>query len=213
MNTEQDEALAEILHDIQRAATRVGREWGAVTTVEDIEQEITLHLLDKRTVKRLAEFDPAARRETLYRIGTQLAVQERVDYDHFTGNFLYSTRDVREILGRGTLHEQRERTYTERLDLDEATALLRDKNPRYAELIWKRYVLEETVTEKMALSRAVDSLTDCMNQINAARRRGYDQGPGSRAVISNDQARQISRDDYAGNGSAKRALNPEYMEG
>lgn len=191
MNTEQNEALAEILPDIQRVATRVGREWEAVTTAEDIEQEITLHLLEKRTAKRLAEFDPAARRETLYRIGTQLAVQERVDYDYFTGNFLYSTKDVRSILESGALTEGREKTRTERLDLDEGSRMLRGRNARYAGLVARRYLEGEqftSSTDRKDLTRAVDALTECMNSVNAGRSRGYDEGPGTREVLSNAQA-------------------------
>ncbi|WP_439377871.1 hypothetical protein [Amycolatopsis lexingtonensis] len=186
-------ALEEILPDIKRAAARVGREWSSITTAEDIEQEMLLHLLEKDTALRLAEFDHAARSVTLYRIGTQIASQERIDFDHFMGNFLYSTRDVRQILERGALHEEREKTHTERLDLDEGIAQLRERNPRYAELIGKRYLLGEVVPEKMALSRAVDALTEAMNNVNSSRARSYTDGPGSRQVVSNAEAANITR--------------------
>src|SRR5690606_39471710 len=79
--------------------------------------------------------EPGARADVLARIGTHIASRYRDDYDYFTGNFRYSTREVRKILERGALYEERTRTDTERLDLDEGVALLRKRNPRYAELI------------------------------------------------------------------------------
>ena len=166
-------ALEEILPDIKRAATRVGREWSAVTTVEDVEEEIVVRLLEADYADRLLGFDPDARGVTLYRIGTQIANQARIDYDHFTGNFFYSTRDVRQILERGALHEGREKTNTERLDLDEGSALLSARNPRFAALIGRRYLLGASGAEKRALSRAVDALTACMPPVNSSRSRAY----------------------------------------
>lgn len=201
---DQNEALVQILPEIKRAAMKVGREWGAVTTPEDIEQSIVMHLLEKNTAVRLFEFDAPARRELLEKIGQQLAVQERVDYDYFTGNFRYSTREVRELLERGALYEERTRTRTERLDLDEGSELLRKRNARYAEVIADRYLLGNPAsgsTARKDLTRAVDLLTDCMNQVHKNRERAYEEGPGTRTVLSNAQAMALTSNQYAGSGT------------
>ncbi|AIG78427.1 Hypothetical protein AJAP_27920 [Amycolatopsis japonica] len=204
-------ALEEILPDIRRAAKRVGREWSAVTTAEDVEQEIVLHLLTKDTAEKLADFDDAARGVTLYRIGTQIAAQERIDYDHFTGNYRYSTNDVRKILDLDALLKIRERTSAEEADLDEGMAMLRKRHARYAEVVVLRYRFKENV-DRRVLHRAVDALAECMNSVHIGRRIAYVEGPGSRTAFTNDQAQRVSRGDYSGNGGGSRALNPEHMD-
>lgn len=196
-----NDALEQMLPEISKAADRIGREWAAVTTAEDIEQEIILHLLDKGTVEKLAGFDSGARYTTLVKIGTQLAAQERVDYDYFTGNFCYSTKEVRKLLEEGILTEERVSTNTERMDVDEGSQLLADRNERYAGLIAKRYFFGDKVDEARALSRAVDALTDCMNRVHNNRIRQYEDGPGTRTVVSNSQAQRIISSQYSGHGS------------
>lgn len=192
MSNEQNEALVSLLPEIRAASERVARDWSSVTTADDVEQEMALHLLEKKSATTLSEFDPPARRTALYRIGVQIAVQERIDYDHFTGNFCYSTKDVRGILESGALAEGREKTHTERLDLDEGSAMLRDRNPRYAELIAERYLYGYEVDDRKALTRAVDALTECMNSVNNGRSREYTDGPGTRKVISNAKAQVMT---------------------
>jgi len=201
---DQSTALAEILPEIQRAAAKVGREWAAVTTAEDIEQEISLHLLEKHSATKIAAFDAPARRELLTRIGTQIASQERVDYDYFTGNYRYGVTEVRELLEKGGLHEARVKNRSERLDLDEGGALLRKRNPRYANLIGSRYLNDEPAespADQKATERAVDALTDCMNQVFKNRGRSYLAGPGSRSAVSNARAAVLTSNQYGGDGA------------
>jgi DNA-directed RNA polymerase specialized sigma24 family protein len=177
-------ALEDILPDIKRAAARAGRDWAAVTTADDVEQEMVVRLLEADYADRLAGFEPDARAATLGKIATQVANQERVDYDHFTGNFFYSTNDVRKVLD-DALSKIRERTVTEELDVDEGMSMLRERNPRYADTIERRFRFKEIIPDSKLLTRAVDALTECMNSVNSGRSRAHTEGPGTRRVVSN----------------------------
>lgn len=213
--SKQNDALVEILPDIKRAAARTAREWEGVISADDAEQEIALALLADTYAQRVAEMEPGARADVLTRIGTHIASRYRDDYDYFTGNFRYSTREVREILERGALYEERTRTDTERLDLDEGVELLRKRNPRYAELIGRRYLRGEDLpggTERKELTRAVDLLTNCMNNVHRNRRTGYTEGPGTRKVISRENAAWVTKFQYEGDGRSRGTAGQAVIE-
>lgn len=212
--SKQNDALVKILPDIKRAAARTAREWEDVISADDAEQEIALTLLADTYAQQVAEMEPGARADVLAKIGTHIASRYRDDYDYFTGNFRYSTREVREILERGALYEERTRTDTERLDLDEGVALLRKRNPRYAELIGRRYLKGEELgeTEARIARRAVDLLTNCMNNVHRNRRAGYIEGPGTRKVISRESAAWITKSQYEGNGRSRGTVGQAVIE-
>lgn len=184
-NTTAKTPIEKLLPEIQQAAKKTAREWNGIISADDAEQEIVIRLLEDTYAEKLLSFDQNARTETLEKIGRQIASDYRTDYDHFTGNFFYSTNDVREILERGALHEERVSTNTERLDLDEGMALLKRRNERYAKMLCRRYLAGEEVKERMVLSRAVDLLTDCMNNVHRNRELNYTEGPGTRRVMTN----------------------------
>ena len=212
--SKQNDALVEILPDIKRAAARTAREWEDVISADDAEQEIALTLLADTYAQRVAEMEPGARADVLARIGTHIASRYRDDYDYFTGNFRYSTREVREILERGALYEGRTRTDTERLDLDEGVALLRKRNPRYAELIGRRYLMGEELgeTEARIARRAVDLLTNCMNNVHRNRQAGYAEGPGTRKIISRQDAAWVTKSQYEGDGRSRGTVGQAVIE-
>lgn len=183
------DALTELLPEIRRAAEATARNWADVTTAEDLEQEISLALLEKEYADQISDADPSARSVVLRRIGEQIASQQRTDFDYFTGQFFYGTKDVRAALEGGALSGVREQTNTERLDVDEGMALLRGRHSRYADVITLRYMLREPVEDRKLLTRAVDALTECMNRVHENRRRDHADGLGTRRVVSNAVAR------------------------
>lgn len=210
----QNDALVKILPDIKRAAARTAREWEGIISADDAEQEIALTLLADTYAQQVAEMEPGARADVLARIGMHIASRYRDDYDYFTGNFRYSTREVREILERGALYEERTRTDTERLDLDEGVALLRKRNPRYAELIGRRYLKGEELgeTEARIVRRAVDLLTNCMNNVHRNRRAEYTEGPGTRKIISREDAAWVTKSQYEGDGRSRGTVGQAVIE-
>lgn len=197
-NTTAKTPIEKLLPEIQQAAKKTARDWNGIISADDAEQEIVIRLLEDAYAEKLLSFDQNARTETLEKIGRQIASDYRTDYDHFTGNFFYSTNDVREILERGALHEERVSTNTERLDLDEGMALLKRRNERYAKMLGRRYLAGEEVKERMVLSRAVDLLTDCMNNVHRNREIAYSDGRGSREIISRQRAWVIAQKQYSG---------------
>lgn len=197
-NTTAKTSIEKLLPEIQQAAKKTARDWNGIISADDAEQEIVIRLLEDAYAEKLLCFDQNARTETLEKIGRQIASDYRTDYDHFTGNFFYSTNDVREILERGALHEERVSTNTERLDLDEGMALLKRRNERYAKMLGRRYLAGEEVKERMVLSRAVDLLTDCMNNVHRNREIAYSDGRGSREIISRQRAWVIAQKQYSG---------------
>lgn len=193
--------IEKLLPEIQQAAKKTARDWNGIISADDAEQEIVIRLLEDAYAEKLLSFDQNARTETLEKIGRQIASDYRTDYDHFTGNFFYSTNDVREILERGALHEERDSTNTERLDLDEGMALLKKRNFRYSTLIRSRYLFgiePGNETDARATRRAVDLLTDCMNNVHRNREIAYSDGMGSREIISRQRAWVIAQKQYSG---------------
>lgn len=170
--------------------------------------------------------DKPARVSALTRIGRQIGSQYRDDYGYFSGNYSYGTEEVREMLDRGALDSEEtsgdfgagmpplwelplniigklERTdtetATERVDLVLGVRGLRDsKSPYYAEII-NRYVYDITPQDggaRKQLTRAVDALTNEMNRVNTRRKAGYEQGPGTRKVMTNAEAQKLTRNEY-----------------
>lgn len=187
--------------EVDRAARSVAAEWSEVVEVEDLSQGIWAHLLENHYVETVESMDIAARRSVLRRIAGHVASDAREDYDYFTGNFNYSTQEVRKILKAGSLTEHREfETNTERLDLDEGMDLLGAQDNDYAKVVFLHYAVGESqdVSNGQRLTRAVDALTRCMNSVHKNRHAVYTEGPGTRKVISNAQARAISDSYYDG---------------
>lgn len=214
--SKQNDALVKILPDIKRAAQHIALEWADVVEAEDVAHDITVILLEwPNVLAQVSQLGQRQRRQYLFQVAQQVASKERVDYEHFTGNFRYSTREVREILERGALYEKRTRTDTERLDLDEGVALLRKRNPRYAELIGRRYLQGEGMfgsTERKELTRAVDLLTNCMNNVHRNRRAEYTEGPGTRKIISREDAAWIAKHQYEGYGRSRGTVDQAIIE-
>lgn len=184
-----DDYVNTLYPEVRAVAEQVAHKWRDVATADDLEQDIWVRLLESDYAQKLAQFDKQARGATLARIANQVADKQRLDYDHFTGNFRYSANEVRVLLKNGVLTEERVTTRTERLDLDEATAMLRERNPRYAEVIYKKYVSGETIDARHVLTRAVDKLTECMNSVHNGRMARNGGVIGNRKVISSTRAR------------------------
>lgn len=214
--------------DVKTAARTAGREWADVLEADDAEQEIWLLLLDRSDglPGEIAALEQPARVSYLTEVAHQIGVQSRDDYELFSGNYLYGTRAVREMLDRDALGgiagdvgvaiptwevpeallEQLNRTdtetATERIDLGIGLKRLHKRNARYVAVIMAQFVDNQPIHDhSQELTRAVDALTHEMNRTHRARVANYTEGPGSRKAISNEQAQKITRNDLARNGS------------
>ncbi len=193
---------SELAPVIRRAAKSVAFQWPGVVEEDDVEQSIWLRLLESEgSLNKIAAMDDRARYRAIVGIGHQLASQERTDYDYYKGSYRYSVAEVKDVLRLGALAENVGGFDEAVFDLMEGLEVLAKRTPQYVEAITSRYADNEIPsgsTESNRLSRALTALTDEMNKSNKRRYMERDDGPGTRLVITNEQARNISRHQYGG---------------
>ena len=189
-----------LFDDVEKAASAVALEWPEVINAEELVQEIWLVLADRGYVETLRPLGTAARITTLRKIGHQIAMQYRAEHDWFSGQFYYSTGEVRALLKRYL--EQGPRTHTERLDLEEGWDILDKRNANYSETLVQAYIHRTydntTGTARMNLSRAVDALTRAMNSAHKRRHAAYEDGPGSRKAVRNGYGQVMASPEWQG---------------
>lgn len=187
-------ASEELYNRVRAAAKSVAFRWPGVANADDLEQEMWLRLLETSSYfARLKAMSGSEQDRALKGIGHQLASQEREDYAHFTGNFHYSTRDVRRLLadwaeGLTGDADPGGMSHSEQADLSEGLAQLADRQPgRYAVVVAEFVKREPVHSSAVELMRSVDSLTQHMN----AHRRNAEadhEGIGNRRVTSNHRS-------------------------
>lgn len=174
--------------DIERAARHLTMEWPEVVdSWEDMAMDIRTRLVAGNQAIKVSALESKPRRKTLHKIGQQIASALRDDYEHFSGNFLYSTDDIRRILAGGILLQ------------DEKTI----RNVQYRDVLTTYYQLnsdQQTILrrkfidgdqldnkQRMLLTRAVDKLTLTLNR-KRRKESSEHNGPGSRKAITNARA-------------------------
>ncbi len=200
------------MHDtIKKAAKTVAFEWPGVVDEADVEQSLNLHLLERPNSidKLLNEFDEKQRLNAIIQIGHQIAKQERIDYEHFSGNFRYSVDEVRQFLedralmnddpalgsnwsvsdsfiDGGEFEDVVLTKCSSEIDLERGMTRLRKQNAKYADIITMRYLNEIPTAElnRPTLSRALSALTNEMNRSYKQQLRDREEGPGTRRRMS-----------------------------
>ena len=206
-----NDAYRLIAEDVTRAAKASARKWSGVIDPEDMEQEMWLRIAESTDYsEKLAEMDDAARTSVLNKMGSQIASGYRNDYEKFSGNYIYSTDEVRELLESGALgnlnggeltiavdHDEsvdnqevaqrvvsRKETVTERIDLELGLKALAKRNSSYYAAIVNMHIYgirPVDDTARRTLNRAIDALTEEMNWSFKRRFDEY-EGPGKRVV-------------------------------
>lgn len=199
--------------DIAKAAKLVALDWSGVIEADDIQQELWVRVLEsEKTLNAITNAESALRVDLLKRMGVQVASKYANDYEVFSGNIFYSSAHARRVLESGLLTATRQdlaemdETLTEFLDLHEAFDALKRINQEQAQAIWADFVEssydKSTSAKREKLRRAVNHLTDLMNQAYKRRMAGYEDGPGTREVMSNARARAISSTQWEGKKDA-----------
>lgn len=182
----------EFREKVRKAARSVA---SGVNQVEadDVEQDIWVRLLEdtKYYDELCSQEDPF---KSLKRIGKQEAYKQSSAYEHYSGQYTYTPGEVRGLLGEFLVDVALE-AISEHVDLVEGLLLLRDDSPAYFKVIVDKYVHGVEGHPQYA-SRAVDKLTDFMNQVNKAARYSY-EGPGSRKAMSNSQAQARKENNWS----------------
>ena len=196
---------------IEKSARQLASFWPGMVTAEEVANEIWMDLLDKPgDLKKAQELNGNALREFVDKRGGRFVAKEWEDYDYFTGNFFYSTNDVRELLSRGVLVKGRERTWTERQDVDRGMAALsvrdqsaldywedqgkakgRPKPLKYAQIIYRAYVTGDYASNGpdrgRHLTQSVTALTREMNRAHGkySNPERFRQKPTTKVTIRN----------------------------
>lgn len=188
--TERNSVIENWMKDIQRAARRVAHNWPTIVESEDLAQDIRVRLLESPgSVEVLASMEDGVRYRAFVELGHQIANKERASYEYFSGQFRYSTNEVRDALEAGALQaigsglksswsaEDYVASGSDHADtvlgmvsmeqdLRVALAKLADTNEVYHEIIHRRYVDGEggmETKERVQLHRALAELTVVMN--------------------------------------------------
>lgn len=199
-NLEQWDAILEMQREIERAARHLELEWPEVVdSWEDLASDIQVKLVEENQAVNLLAYEPKPRKKALFRIAQRIASQMRDDYEYFSGNYLYSTDEVRKVLEKGALagvfqHEVKDGSVLEpavatTVEHQDVAASYAELEPHHRQILLRRYGLGDVLdnAERMTVTRAVDALTATLNR-NRRRDVAEYEGPGSRQAISNTRA-------------------------
>lgn len=196
--------IDELVPVIKRASKAVAIQWPGVVDDDDVEQSITMHLLERpASIEKIGAMDPKARYRAIVGVGHQIASQERADYDHFKGSYKYSVKELKELLRKGVLVDPPTRFQADVRDLQKALGLLEVKTPQYAKAILLRYAdneIPEAGADRERLSAALGALAGLMNRTHRTQFSARDDGPGTRQILSRVEALDRAGSDWDGEG-------------
>lgn len=157
--------------EVRSAAEKVASDWPSVTTADELTADLSLLILDQELTGVLDEMNDRRRKSYLRSLARGLVGREVAEYEHQSGNALYSVGQVRGYLEAGILRKTRDQITTILPDLDEGCRYLRDTLPRYAVAVYCRYVLDGglLMASPSLTARAVEALTNSMNNLNRNR--------------------------------------------
>lgn len=207
---------------VTQEARRASNRWNNMVDAEDIEQELWAWILESPSIQKyLSSGNKPQLSKALRRKSDSIASQERISYEHFSGQFSYTPAEVRHLLNSYynssvpevsvevmQLAEEKLSKTTisnilgsnissdERVDLEEALADLGATNENYLDALIRQYFLglkAENKSEEHARDRGVTKLTDFMNRKRSQRTTDRVDGPGTRPPA---QARQNTTQYY-----------------
>lgn len=196
--------IEEVLPDIKKAAEVVAKKWLQVTTEEDLFQDLILHFLESPgSLEKLSELEKDKRQAWIIRIGHQRASKARDEFSAFSGQFNYSSNEVRKLLESGVLTHRRNAKFTASVtDLLTAMDLLKVKSAQYHQALVERYVDKvkhpKGSPHYQRLYRAVDALTTRMNRLQRSETYDYLNGGRRRDGVTNSAAVGIMEANYQG---------------
>lgn len=176
----------QIHEQVAREALRAQFRWNNLLPAEDIEQEIWLFLMENPSAQRyLLEGNKAEIAKALITRADIICSKERLSYDHFTGNFHYTTEEVRDLLDE--LTTERVELDPGLVDLDLAMADLEDEDSAYYFILHEAYVAGVEPKYSIEKTRAVDKLTTIMNRKRSQREMDRTEGLGTKPKITNPE--------------------------
>lgn len=201
--------MEDLLTLAKAAARRVSFQWPSVIEEDDLAQDVVLRLLDSPgALQRIETEDEISVKAFMVKVAHQVASDQMVDYDHFSGNYLYDTVEVRVLLEEQAWLLKSNKLSAEIMDLKEAMKNLVKKNSGYYADLVNKYQHEidySDNTGKSRIRRGVASLTEEMNWIGVRRRKDFIEGPGSRKAYTSKAGQVSATTDWQGDyGDGRR---------
>lgn len=198
METELYEKLVDA---VQREAKAAERRWNNILQSDDIEQEIWLFLLENKSSQRFLETaEPAQVAAALKTRADTICSKERLDLDHFSGNFHYTPGEVRGLLEEiGAEYDVHEAD--EKIDLQLGLDDLLQYHPEHFMTVEKIYYHgqeDEGANFRKQKQRALDKLTEIMNRKRGQRELDRTEGLGTRPTlptVSEDDSSDFYKED------------------
>lgn len=177
-----DEAVIGLKQAVRKAAQQAETRWNKLLDADDIEQELWVFILESKSVQAaltgLSDKDKVAR---LKKKADSICSREKLDYERFTGNFLYTPADVRRILSR--LSGDERILDDEAIDFGIGFEALEEEHFHYYEAVREFYFFGREVKNKSdedLKRRSVDKLAELMNRKRSKREADRTEGPGTK---------------------------------
>lgn len=178
----QDEAVIGLKDAVRKAAEQAETRWNKLLDVDDIEQELWMFILERPATQDYLRGKPAKEQiSALRKTADSICSKEKLDYERFTGNFLYTPADVRRILSR--LAGDERILDDEVIDFGIGFEALEDEYPQYYAAIKDFYFFGREVNNKSDKNlkyRAVDRLAELMNRKRSKREADRTEGLGTK---------------------------------
>lgn len=198
----ESELYEKLVDAVQREARLAERRWNNIIEADDIEQEIWLWMVERPGVQQQLQHANAAETAAVFkRSADQICSKERLDLDHFSGNYHYTPGEVRGLLEEiGAEYDVHEAD--DKIDLQLGLDDLLRYHPEYFEVIERVYYHGEDFNINGGMQRrkerSVDKLTEIMNRKRGQRERDRTEGLGTRPTlptISEDDSSEFYKED------------------
>ncbi|WP_298075383.1 hypothetical protein [uncultured Corynebacterium sp.] len=169
---------------VKSVARQAAYRWNGLVDAEDVEQDLWLFIMTSPSVSEYMDRSSDGEiRSALRKKADSICSQERDSYDHFTGNFHYSTRDVADILAR--VADCLGVTEAERMDLQLGMEELEAEYPNQFENVKKYFYAgaeSRDRVDRVRKSRCLEKLTTTMNRKRSQRDLDRAEGLGTRPL-------------------------------
>lgn len=160
-----DEFYLKYQSEVARIAAREHKK-STIFGVEDVEQAIWEHVIKR--FGDYADLDEKLVYMRLQRAARAFATTQRIEYMYATGSFIYTPKIVAAYLDTCAWQPLEEVPDIDaRVDLIEAFAILRERAPKQAAAVFKRYGMGEgeemSSTERSNLSDGVEAICHRLN--------------------------------------------------
>lgn len=178
----QEEAVIGLKDAVKKAAQQAEKRWNKMLDADDIEQELWAFILESKAVQStLSALDDKDKVARLKQKADSICSKEKLDYERFTGNFLYTPADVRRILSR--LAGDERVLDDEAIDFGIGFEALEEEHFHYYEAVRDFYFFGREVKNKSDENlkrRSVDKLAELMNRKRSKREGDRTQGLGTK---------------------------------